>query len=131
MGMTASSFEENTTTAADVGRMWVKLYKGEYLREEYWQKMESWLTDSIYEDRIPAGLPVRDGVKVIHKVGTGAGVWADGGVIECKSVRVEECKFDPFVLVVLNKETKRDEALSAVPELVRKIWAYETNAPED
>jgi hypothetical protein len=82
--------------------------------------MQDWLTDSIYEDRIPRGVP--EGVKVVHKVGTDTGVWVDGGIIECKSGRVEECKTEPLVIVILNKNTKRSEAEKAVPQLVRIIW---------
>lgn len=109
LGMEGSSFAANTTTAADVARMWAALYAEG--REELWAN----LTSSIFEERIPAGVP--EGTRVVHKVGTAAAVWADAGIVFAPQ---------PFVLVILNKGVKLEEAKQVVPEVTRLIWEYET-----
>lgn len=120
LGMKSTSFATYITTAEDVGRMWVNLYQNKYLSTGSWQQMQEWLTDSIYEERIPRGLP--EGVRVVHKVGTDTGVWVDAGI-----VMPQIPNLDPFVVVILNKNTKRSEAEKAVPQLVRIIWDFENN----
>ena len=69
---------------------------------------------------------------MVHKVGTDAGVWADAGIVECKvqstgeaSASRVKCKVEPMVVVILNQGVKREEAMKAVPEIVRMIWDYE------
>ena len=113
-GMKNTNFGENTTTAYDVGLMWRKIY--EMKNEEMW----TLLKDSIYEERIPAGVPRE--VAVLHKVGTDVNVWADAGI-----VMPQIPNFEPFVLVILNKDVDMDEAKKLVPDLVRTIWEYEAN----
>lgn len=116
LGMKNTNFKENTTTAADLVTMWKKIY------EEGNTQMQELLKDSIYEDRIPLGLP--DGVGFIHKVGTDAGVWADAGIVQCP-VLSAQCSVKPLVIVILNKDVDMDEAKKLVPELVKLIWDFE------
>ena len=130
LGMTNSDFEMNTTTAEDVVEMWAKLYEGGIVAQDHREMMWEWLTESIYEERIPAGVP--EWVHVVHKVGTDAGVGADAGIVECKvqstgeaSASRVKCKVEPMVVVILNQGVKREEAMKAVPEIVRMIWDYE------
>ena len=106
--MAHNDFDQNTTTAYDVAMMWRKIY------EEKNQPMLDLLQDSIYEDRIPLGLP--DGVGLVHKVGTGDGVWADAGIVMAEK---------PFVLVIMNEKVDMDEAKKLVPELTKVIWDFE------
>ncbi len=116
LGMKNTNFGENTTTAEDVVVMWRKIY------EEKNQQVLDLLQDSIYEDRIPLGLP--EAVDFIHKVGTGDGVWADGGIIQC-SISNIQCSIKPLVIVILNKDVDTDGAKKLVPELTKLIWDYE------
>lgn len=101
-----TNYRELTTTALDVTKMWIKIYE----RPELWPHLE----DSIYEDRITLGIP--KGTRLIHKVGTDDGVWADSGII---------LGGKPFILVILNKEIVREEARRTVPEITKMIWEYE------
>lgn len=109
LGMKNTNFDENTTTAADLVTMWRKIYE---MKNEEINKL---LENSIYEDRLPAGLP--DTVEVIHKVGTGEGVWADAGIVMAE---------EPLVIVILNKNVDLDQAAKIVPDLTKEIWNYET-----
>ena len=116
LGMKNTNFGENTTTAYDAGLMWRKIY--EMKDEEMW----TLLKDSIYEERIPAGVPRE--VEVLHKVGTDVNVWADAGIIQC-SVLSAQCSTKPFILVILNEGVDMDEAKKLVPELTKLIWDFE------
>jgi beta-lactamase class A len=115
LGMTNTSFEENTTTAADLGAMWKNLQQGKYLNAEDWEEMKSFLQDSIYEDRIPVGLP--QGTQLVHKVGSDLNVWADTGIVFTTP---------PFVLTILNKDVNLTTAKEIVPQLSKKIWEFES-----
>lgn len=104
LGMKNSNYKELLTTPYDIGILWKYIYT-EKIGWKY-------LVDSIYEDRIPVGLP--EGTKLIHKVGTDLGVWSDSGVVDNK-----------FVLVVMTKDAPRKEAEKLVPEITSIIWEYE------
>jgi len=117
LGMKDSSYDELVTTAADTVRMFEYIYKQEGELFEY-------LTDSIYEDRIPVGLTGAEGVRVIHKVGTDVGVWADAGIVSCQ-LTVENCRLRPFILAILNENVKREEAQTIVPQIAKLVWEYE------
>lgn len=119
MGMTESSYQNLTTTAKDLARMWAYIYSGRAGNEEGKRAIWGYLTDSIYEDRIPLGVP--DGTVVVHKVGTDDGVWSDAGIIMTKSG-----KMDPFILVILDKEVDHSQATKIVPEITRKVWNFES-----
>ena len=108
LGMKDTNFKENTTTAADLVTMWRKVY--EEKNESVWGLLQ----DSIYEDRIPLGLP--DGVGLVHKVGTDVDLWADAGIVMADK---------PFVLVIMNEKVGMDEAKKLVPELTKLIWDFE------
>lgn len=116
LGMETSDFDKNTTSAYDLAMMWKSL------NEKPTPEMWDLLRDSIYEDRIPAGLPKE--ADVIHKVGTGDGVWADAGIIQC-AVLSAQCSVEPFVLVILNKEVDTEKAKVVIPEAVKIIWDFE------
>ncbi len=115
LGMTNTSFDDNTTTAFDVASAWRTLYQDQYLTPEHLQLMWEFLQDSIYEDRIPQGLP--EDTKLVHKVGTDSDIWADAGIVMGDK---------PFVLVILNREVKQDEAKTLVPALTKTIWEFES-----
>ena len=119
LGMVDTAYRAGTTTALDVAKLLAKVYKGGTVsslsRDIMWED----LTDSIYEDRIPAGI-AESGVRVVHKVGTLADVWSDAAIIEC--LEASKCNHDPLILVILNKEITRGEAEEIVPKIARRVW---------
>ena len=106
--MEDTNFAENTTTAYDVSLAWRKIYDLADVQ------MQGWLKDSIYEERIPAGVP--ENIEVLHKVGSDAGIWADSGIVMAEK---------PFILVIMNKDVDLDQAKTLVPDLVKTIWDFE------
>lgn len=119
LGMTATSYDDNTTTAMDLTEMWKNLWSNKFLTEESKQLMWGNLQNSIYEDRLPLGLP--EGTIVIHKVGSGENVWADTGIVMAP---------EPFVISILNDNVKIDEAKVVVPKLTKAVWEYEISRPK-
>lgn len=115
LGMTNTDFSQNTTTAYDLAAMWRNLYEGKLVNQADRDQMWKFLSDSIFEDRIAAGVP--DGVQVIHKVGTDLDVWSDTGIVMGKR---------PFVVVIVNQGVNIAEATKLVPGLVKTIWNGET-----
>lgn len=121
MGMTESDYGDLVITAADAARMFEYIYKGRAGGERGKGEIYGYLTDSIYEDRIPAGTAEEKNWEVLaHKVGTDAGVWSDAGILELNG----EKKSD-LVAVILNQEVKRAEAGTLVPDIVRRICEFE------
>lgn len=110
-GMTNTDYEQNTTTASDTVKIWQQVYKS----PDMWEYLE----DSIYEDRITLGLP--EGTKFAHKVGTDDGVWSDSGIVFAPK---------PFILVILTRDSDRDEAQKIVPEITKIIWEHEAKSAE-
>ncbi len=125
MKLENSSYDDLVVSARDAAKMFEYIDDGLVGGEAGREKIFGYLIDSIYEDRIPAAFTDEDRVKIIHKVGTDAGVWADVGIVECESGT--NCGVGPFVVAVLNQDVKRSEALTMVPSIVRRIWNFEVN----
>ncbi len=121
MKMADSSYNDLTVTAEDAAKMLRYIYNGDAGGEEGKEAIYGYLSDSIYEDRIPAAFSDTDEVQIIHKVGTDAGVWADAGII----IPTGSLDLEPFIVVVLNQDVVRAEAQTIVPDMVSRIWKFE------
>lgn len=117
LGMTDSDFDANTTTAYDLGVMWRSIFEGRLINSTHRDQMYGFLTDSIFEERIPQGVP--DDVRVVHKVGTDLDIWADSGIVFTSS---------PFIISILNDEVNQLQAKEIVPSLVQTIYQGETSS---
>lgn len=115
LGMASTSFDDNTTTAADLGAMWKNLYAGNILSSNSHDVLWTDLENSIYEDRLPAGVP--DNVEVVHKVGSDSDLWSDSGIVLAK---------EPFVLSILTQGVDLQQAQALVPKITKMIWNYES-----
>lgn len=118
LGMKQTSFSEQITTAADIALFWRQLYKGSLVNEKNKEEIFGHLTGSIWEERIPAGVP--EEIKVAHKIGTLIGVITDAGIVFDKR---------PYILVIMNEDANELEAKKVLPELSRQI--YELNQLDD
>jgi len=98
IGMSKTSFEENETTPADIGLLFSRLWELELINEKDRDELLSYLTDTIYENWLAAGLP---GVRVAHKYGREVHVVNDAGIVFSD---------EPFVLVILSKGVVEREA---------------------
>jgi len=105
LGMENTSIEDNTTTPSEVGNIFLKLYKDKN------EKILGYLTDTIFEKWIRAGIP--EEIKISHKYGREAGVVNDAGIIYSKN---------PFILVIMTQGVDEFEADRLIPELARMIY---------
>ncbi|MDP3888717.1 MAG: serine hydrolase [bacterium] len=114
LGMSHTSFDQNDTTPSDMGLFFRKLYGGSIVSREHRDEILSFITNTAYEDRIPAGVP--QGVKVSHKIGNEIGVFSDAGIV-----------FDdrPFVLVIMSKNALETEAKTTLPKITQAVWNFE------
>lgn len=115
--MIKTDLEENLTSAEEIGSFFHQLYQGKIVGEEFKEKILDHLTKTVFEDRIPAGVP--EGIRVAHKVGTEAGVVSDGGIIYLPE--------NPFILVILSQETDQNLAKEKFPRLVSDLYWLVSN----
>jgi beta-lactamase class A len=118
MGMEQSSYSDLTTTAKDVARMFAYIYEDKAGGETGKQAIYEYLSDSIYEDRLPKGVP--DDTDVIHKVGTDEKVWSDAGII-----LPQLGKIYPYIIVIMNKDINRKQAGEVVIKIAKMVWDFE------
>lgn len=115
LGMSKTLFKKNETTPADIGLFFQKLYEGEVISAEHKNEILNFLTDTDFEDRIPAGIP--EGIRVAHKIGTELGSFSDAGIIFADK---------PFILVIISKNARESEANQVLPKIAKIIWEFET-----
>lgn len=113
-GMERSSFDEDQTSPEEVGKFFGYLFKERLLRRQYREELMGFLTETVLENRIPAGMPA--GVRVVHKVGTEEGGYSDGGIVFGKR---------PFVLVVMGRDADGAEAPVDIAKVARLVWKFE------
>lgn len=106
LGMKNTSIERNETTSNEIGELLLKIYKDGN------EKILNFLTDTIFEKWIKAGVP--EGIKVAHKYGREVKVVNDAGIIYSKN---------PFILVIMTKEVNEEEADRIIPELTKMIYS--------
>lgn len=111
LGMKNSSYNENLTSAEDMGIFFRKLYSERVVSDKSRDEILSYITRTIWEDRIPVGVP--EGIVVAHKIGTEIGVISDAGIVFAPK---------PFILVIMTEGANEIEAKKALPEITRKIY---------
>lgn len=115
LGMEKTFFEDNKTTPKDIGLFFYKLYTQNILIKDHRDEILSFLTDTIWEDRIPAGLP-KD-IKVAHKIGTEVGVISDAGIVFSKR---------PFILVIMSEGVLESQAKEVLPKIAQLVFEFQT-----
>jgi len=115
LGMKNTSFAENLTTPQDMGIFWERLYRGRVVSDKSRDEILGFLTNTIWEERIPAGVP--KGIRVAHKIGTETGVISDAGIVFSQK---------PFILVIMTQNANEIEAKKALPEIAKKIYELHT-----
>ncbi len=114
LGMTSTVLAKDDTTPKDVGLFFRKLYLGNLINQIHKEEFLSFLTQTIFEDRIPAGVPA--GTRVAHKIGTEIGSYSDAGIVFSE---------DPFVLVIMSINAREAEATEVLPKIAEAIWDFE------
>lgn len=115
IGTTNTSLETNETTPHDVGIYFEELWKGNIISLENSDELLEFMTDTIYEDHLAAG--VLENIPVAHKYGREVHVVNDAGIVMADR---------PFVLVIMSKGVVESEADETFPELTRVVYGVET-----
>lgn len=116
MGMTDTSLEENETTPYDIGLFFEGLWNGNIVDTLNRDELLDYLTGTIYEDHLAAGVPKE--VRVAHKYGRELHVVNDAGIIFAN---------EPFVVVIMSKGVIEKEADEAFPEIAKTIYDIENS----
>ncbi len=114
IGMTQTSLANNKTVPYDIGIFFKKLWNKEIVSEKSRDAIINFLTDTIYENWLVAGVPKE--VKVAHKYGRETHVVNDAGIVFAK---------DPYVVVILTKGVVEREADEVFPKLSKIIYEGE------
>lgn len=113
LGMNKTSYEENTTSPEDIGTFFKRVY---WKKSSETDELLSFLTDTIYEEYLPNGLPTE--VRVAHKYGREVHVINDAGIVFSDN---------PYVIVIMSKGVIEKEADRVIPEISKMVYDYETN----
>ncbi len=116
IGMTGLNPVNNEMTPRDAGIFFEELWNGNIINKENRDELLGFLTDTIYEEHLAAGIP--DNVRVAHKYGREVHVVNDAGVVFSEK---------PLVVVVMSKGVVESEADKAFPELARTVFNIENN----
>lgn len=113
-GMVNTSTTTGETTPYDIGIFLKKLWKRELVSEKSRNEIFSYLTDTTYEDWLPAGIP--NDIKVAHKYGRDTNIVNDAGIVFAQK---------PFILVIMSNGVIEKEADKVIPQLAKSIYEIE------
>jgi beta-lactamase class A len=115
LGMVKTSFSENKTTPEEIGLFLKKLYKNEILSQEKSERLQSYMTDTIFNDWLRKGIPSE--VKVSHKYARELRSVSDAGVIYSKN---------PFIMVIMTDGVIERDADELIPNLANLLYTEHT-----
>ncbi len=115
-GMTRTDLVKNEMSPLDAGIFFEELWNGNVINEENRDELLGFLTDTIYEEHLAAGVP--DGIRVSHKYGREVHVVNDAGIVYLDN---------PIIVVLISKGVVESEADKIYPELSRIVFEVESN----
>jgi len=113
IGMENTSYKTNETTPLDIGIFFRKLWAGKLVERRNRDEILKSLTDTIYEDFIPKGIP---DMRVAHKFGRELRVVNDAGIVFGEN---------PFILVIMSKGILEKEAGEFIPSFAAAVQRFE------
>lgn len=116
IGMKDTNIDTGETTPDDMGLIFRKLWGGDLINESNRDELFNYLTDTIYEKWISAGVP--NNVSVAHKFGIDSGVMADGGIIEVKK---------PYILIIMGQGITQYDADALFPKVSKDVYKIEND----
>ena len=117
IGATGTNYHEGTTTPEDVFLMLRKINDPSFTDGKLSKEMISAMTDTAFEDRLPASLP--QDVRVAHKIGSYEDSYGDAGIVFYKDRDGAERR---YFIVVLSGGTGEGSARSAMQEMSRAAY---------
>lgn len=114
-GLAQTDMIKNNTSNKDMAALFEKIFKGDIAGEAYTEEMKSLLTDSDFENRLPALLP--GDVTVYHKIGTEVGVVHDIGVVETP-------KKTYYIGVMIGDATDEEKTEELIAQISKKVYDF-------
>ena len=113
-----TDIDKNKTSAHDMAILMTKMYRGEIANEALTREMLGFMTDSDFEDRIPALLP--PDTIIYHKTGDEIGNMHDVGIVEIPN--------QPYFVAFLALDfiDGEDNAKQAIATASKLIYDYRT-----
>ncbi len=119
-GLTATSVAQDQTTPKDIGTLFVKVAQRRVLPAPSALAVLGLLTDTDFEDRLPALLPAY--AIVAHKIGTEAnGVVNDAGLVVLPT--------RSYVIVIMTDGANPDQAITAEQQISQDAFQFESTLP--
>jgi len=115
LGMSNTSLSENKTTPEEIGMYFKKLHKRELLNEEDTKEIESFMTDTNFENWLRLGIP--EDVTLVHKYGREVHSVSDAGIV---------LNDRPFVVVIMTDGVIEKEADELIPKLSKLLYDEHT-----
>lgn len=112
LGVDNTDYRSFVTTPEDVLLMIRAIADPGYTTPDLSAEMLSLMTDTAYEDRLPASLP--EGTRVAHKIGSYEGTFSDAGVVFHDGPRGRE---NSYFIVAVGRNTTENQARSAIREM--------------
>jgi len=109
-------YDPNTTTAGDLARLWANEATGRAGGRQAQQYLYPMLTQTAYEQGIPAGVPRK--TTVVHKIGILGGVVNDAALILSGPAGA-------YVLAICTEVTSGDPSWRLLANLSRAVWQFE------
>lgn len=116
IGMKNTNIDTGDTTPTDVGLLFQKLWDGNLVNQVDRDQILGYLTNTIYEKWLTAGVP--NGITVAHKFGQDEGVMADGGIVFGKN---------RYILVVMGQGITEHDADLLFPKVSKDIYNVEND----
>lgn len=114
LGMKDTSLKDFEATPKDMGILFQKLFKGDILNSRNRDEILSFLTNTVFEDWIPQGVP--EGIRVSHKIGQDLGTFSDGGIVFAPR---------PFILIIMSNNARQKEVNDVLPKVAERVWVFE------
>lgn len=113
-GMDNTSFSKDTTNVQDIAKFFKDLDKGKLLNEEYKKIFLEDLTNTPFDDFIPAGIP--NGIDAPHKVGIEESGISDAGIVYTPDKKI--------LMVFLSKGLDRKTATEKISKMASETYWY-------
>ncbi len=109
-------YDPNTTTSNDLARLWANEAGGHAGGRQAQQYLYPMLTQTAYEEGIPAGLPSK--TTVVHKIGILGGFVNDAAL-------VQRGPAGAYVLAICTEGQGGDAGWTVLADISRAVWQFE------
>lgn len=114
-GLIQTDLVNNKTSNQDIAKLFRMIYDGKVTNPAFTQEMLSFLKDTDFETRLPAGLP--ESATVYHKIGTEVGTIHDAGIITDGTVAY-------YLGIFTNGTTEGEDTDALMAKISKTVYDY-------